>query len=60
MGQWWDRAATFMRGHRLPRLYCRPVRAWREVLARMGLASEALPMSAGTPFANTLLVARPT
>ncbi len=59
MGDWWDRTATFIRGHRLPDLYYRPVRAWRELLSRMGFRCEALPMSEGTPFSNVLLVARP-
>ena len=53
-----DRVVMAARGHRLPRLWCRPVSAWREVLARLGFQVDAVPMSAGTPFANVLLVAR--
>ena len=53
-----DRVVMAVRGHRLPRLWCRPVRAWREELERLGFQVEAVPMSAGTPFANVLLVAR--
>ena len=53
-----DRVVMAARGHKLPRLWCRPVVAWREELARLGFKVEAVPMSAGTPFANVLLVAR--
>jgi SAM-dependent methyltransferase len=53
-----DRLVMAARGHRLPRLWCRPVAAWREELARLGFVVEAVPMSQGTPFANVLLVAR--
>jgi SAM-dependent methyltransferase len=52
-----DRISMGLRGHRLPRLWCRPVAAWRDELARLGFRVEAAPMSAGTPFANVLLVA---
>jgi SAM-dependent methyltransferase len=55
---WVDRVATFLRGHRLPALYCRPLRAWRSLLEDLGFSVEALPMSKGTPFANVLLAAR--
>jgi hypothetical protein len=40
-------------------MYWRPVTEWQRLLTSMGFQSEALPMSAGTPFANTLLIARP-
>ncbi len=53
-----DRSVTFIRGHRLGRLYCRPAADWRRSLEALGFAVDALPMDAGTPFANTLLVAR--
>lgn len=53
-----DRLVMAARGHRLPRLWCRPVAAWRDLLRRMGFAVEVVPMSAGTLFANVLLVAR--
>jgi SAM-dependent methyltransferase len=45
---------------RPPRFYCRSVRDWQTLLTEDGFQSEALPMSAGTPFANVLLIARPT
>ena len=53
-----DRLVMAARGHRLLRLWCRPVSAWRDELVRLGFQVEAVPMSAGTPFANVLLVAR--
>jgi SAM-dependent methyltransferase len=53
-----DRIVMAARGHRLPRLWCRPAAAWRSQLERLGFEVEARPMSAGTPFANVLLVAR--
>jgi hypothetical protein len=46
------------RGHRLPRLWCRPVAGWRAELERLGFKVEPVPMSEGTAFANVLLVAR--
>lgn len=53
-----DRVVMALRGHRLSRLWCRPAARWRELLERLGFEVEAVPMSAGTPFANVLLVAR--
>lgn len=53
-----DRAVMALRGHRLERLYCRPVAEWKSVLEGLGFRVETAPMSAGTPFANVLLVAR--
>ncbi|HXN16167.1 MAG TPA: class I SAM-dependent methyltransferase, partial [Usitatibacter sp.] len=53
-----DRAVMALRGHRLERLYCRPLAEWKAELAALGFSVAAIPMSAGTPFANVLLVAR--
>jgi hypothetical protein len=53
-----DRIVMAARGHKLPRLWCRPVAAWRDELTRLGFQVDAVPMSTGTPFANVLLVAR--
>ena len=55
---WVDRVVMRLRGHRLERLWCRPLEAWISLLGTLGFAAEARPMSAGTPFANVLLVAR--
>ena len=48
-----------LRGLRVASLHGRPLAQWLNLLADLGYAVEALPMSAGTPFANTLLAARP-
>ncbi|MGZ5699207.1 MAG: class I SAM-dependent methyltransferase [Usitatibacter sp.] len=53
-----DRIVMRARGHRLPRLWCRPLGEWIRELEALGFAAEPIPMSAGTPFANVLLRAR--
>ena len=58
ISNWVDAVATFARGHRLSRLYCRTVSEWQKTLLDLGFAVEAIPMHQGTPFANVLLVAR--
>jgi SAM-dependent methyltransferase len=55
---WVDRVVMALRGHRLQRLYCKPLALWVHELELLGFSVEARPMSAGTPFANVLLVAR--
>lgn len=55
---WVDRTVTFVRGHRLGQLYCRPVADWRARLEELGFSVRTMPMDAGTPFANTLLACR--
>jgi SAM-dependent methyltransferase len=55
---WVDRTVTFVRGHRLPRLYCRPLSEWVELLRRLGFTVETDPMNEGKPFANVMLVCR--
>jgi SAM-dependent methyltransferase len=52
-----DRAVMRLRGHRLARLYCKPVAQWRGELEALGFRVDPVPMSEGTPFANVLLVA---
>jgi cyclopropane fatty-acyl-phospholipid synthase-like methyltransferase len=54
---WVDHTMMFMRGHGYIRLYCRRLSAWKDVLGALGFRVEAIPMSAGTPFANVLLLA---
>jgi SAM-dependent methyltransferase len=54
-----DHTVLLVRGHGWPRLQCRTVSEWLELLGGLGFRTEAVPMSAGTPFANVLLVARP-
>lgn len=53
-----DRCVALARRRRLVPLACRPAREWRSILARLGFATEALPMSEGTRFANVLLLGR--
>jgi len=58
MSIWVDHVATFGRGHRLPRLYCRPLTDWVGLLEETGFSVECVPMSEGKPFANVMLVCR--
>jgi SAM-dependent methyltransferase len=55
---WVDRAVTFVRGHRLPTLYCRRLSDWLALLGGLGFAVTTMPMSEGKPFANVMLIAR--
>ncbi len=55
---WADRLVTSVRGHRLGTLYCRPAAEWQRALEGLGFSVRPQPMDAGTPFANTLLLAR--
>ena len=55
---WVDHAVTFIRGHRLPRLYCRPLADWVALLESYGFTVETDPMNEGKPFANVMLVCR--
>ncbi|MGD9942716.1 MAG: trans-aconitate 2-methyltransferase [Burkholderiaceae bacterium] len=52
-----DALVTFVRGHRLGRLYCRSLADWRAALQRHGFQVRTQALSAGTPFANVLLIA---
>ena len=56
---WVDRMVLLAQGHGLKRLHCRSTDQWRDVLSQLGFVSETIPMSSGTRFANTLIVARP-
>lgn len=58
ISNWVDRAVFYVRGHRLPRLYCRTLAEWESVLKQNSFSMKALPMSQGTPFANVMLVAK--
>ena len=55
---WVDRTVTFVRGHRLGELHCRPAADWQAGLKALGFSVRTMPMDAGTPFANTLLACR--
>ncbi len=54
-----DRLVCFARGLGLPELHGRSLADWSTLLVEAGLEVEQRPMSRGTPFANTMLVARP-
>jgi SAM-dependent methyltransferase len=58
MSNWVDNVVMFVRGHRLPRLYCRSVAQWTQTLTQLGFAVEPKAMSQGTPFSNVLLLSR--
>ncbi len=53
-----DRAVFYARGHGISRLYCRTLEEWIALLDRLGFSAQPLPMSAGKPFANVMLVSR--
>lgn len=53
-----DRLGTLARGEFWPRHQHRRIEDWIALLERNGLSANAVPMSAGTPFANVLLVAQ--
>ncbi len=55
ISNWVDYVATFARGHRLPRLYCRSLADWTRVLNEVGFQVESDRMSEGKPFANVML-----
>lgn len=57
VSQWVDRVVTAVRGHRASPTWGRTVAEWTALLAELGFAVQAVPMSHGTPFANVLLVA---
>lgn len=57
ISQWVDRLVTRVRGHAVPPTYGRPLAGWIAQLQALGLRVDPRPMSAGTPFANVLLVA---
>jgi SAM-dependent methyltransferase len=58
ISQWVDRVVTRVRGHSVPPVYGRPLADWVAQLRSLGMRVEPRPMSAGTPFANVLLVAQ--
>ena len=57
ISQWVDMLVTWVRGHRAPPTWGRSVAEWTAALQSLGFTVRAVPMSAGTPFANVLLVA---
>ena len=57
-GRFVDKAVLARRGLRGTQLHCRPQAEWRQLLESIGFSVQTLPMHAGTPFANLLLVCR--
>jgi SAM-dependent methyltransferase len=55
-----DRMSSLTKRGSLGRLHLRSAAEWSARLATLGFSIDSLPMSAGTPFANVLLVARKT
>lgn len=55
---WVDHAVTFLRGHRLPKLYGRPLAEWTALLKNLGFTVSTMPMNEGKPFANIMLICR--
>ncbi|WP_083897129.1 trans-aconitate 2-methyltransferase [Azospirillum sp. B506] len=56
--RWAEQAACATRGRWRQSLTYRPAVEWSGLLVGLGFETEALPMSQGTPFANTLFIAR--
>ena len=57
-GRFVDKAVLVGRGLRGTQLCCRPLTEWQRLLETIGFSVRTLPMHAGTPFANLLLVCR--
>ncbi|MBX9612515.1 MAG: class I SAM-dependent methyltransferase [Burkholderiales bacterium] len=55
---WVDHVVTYARGHRMPRLHCRKLAEWRDLLIGLGFEVDSEVMSEGMPFANVMLVCR--
>lgn len=53
-----DRSISFIQGHRLPRMWCRPLAEWVRILEARGFEVRTQPMNGANPFANVMLVAK--
>ena len=58
LSRWVDQAVTWVRGHGILSMYCRPAAAWAEALRAIGFQVRIVPTEGGPPFANTMLIAR--
>lgn len=58
MTRWSERLLEILRGRWRNRLYYRGAVQWTGLMEALGFSVTAEPMSAGTPFANVLFVAR--
>jgi SAM-dependent methyltransferase len=59
LGKYVDQTVLLAHHYRTPRVFCRSAGEWQKVLTAGGFQCDAMPMSAGTPFANIMLIARP-
>jgi SAM-dependent methyltransferase len=59
LGKYIDQTVMLTHYHKAPRVYCRALPEWLQLLDAAGFHCTALPMSAGTPFANIMLIAHP-
>jgi hypothetical protein len=50
-----DQSVALVRHRRWMSLSCRPLHGWQALLDGCGFSARAMPMMAGTPFANVLL-----
>jgi len=57
LGKYVDLTVMMLQYRRMPRVYCRCASEWQRLLASIGFQVEATAMSAGTPFANMMLIA---
>jgi SAM-dependent methyltransferase len=53
-----DFGISFAQGHRLMRMWCRPLADWVDALESRGFVVQAIPMSVGTPFSNVMLISQ--
>ena len=58
LSNWVDHAVTFLRGHRLPTLYGRPLTEWVDLIKNLDFQVDTMPMSKGNPFANVMVICR--
>jgi SAM-dependent methyltransferase len=58
ISQWVDAVVTRIRGHRVLPQYGRTLTEWSAQLQQLGFEVRSQAMSAGTPFANVLLIAK--
>lgn len=58
MTRWSSRLSAMGQGSIWPELHCRSAGEWTRVLEALGFSVSTEPMSAGTPFANVLFLAR--
>lgn len=60
LSNWVDRTVAFFRGNGLPPIHGRPLHEWIRALESLGFRVETANMNGSLPFANVMLVARPS